>query len=112
MIEVIVASRCDSCSRCVDVCPSNVFDFDTQGRPQIARQADCQSCYLCELYCSADALYVGPDCEQPEGITEAQALASGTLGQYRRHSGWGEWAGHYRNLQWRMGEVFQRARKT
>ncbi|QLF94685.1 ferredoxin family protein [Pseudomonas sp. ABC1] len=109
MIEVIVQSRCDGCNRCVEVCPGNVFDISAEGHPVIARQVDCQSCYQCELYCTADALYVGHDCERPLGIDEVQALASGTLGQYRRHSGWDEWAGTYSNQQWRMGQVFRRA---
>lgn len=109
MIEVIVSDRCSGCNHCVDVCPSNVFDSLPGGLPVIARQDDCQSCYLCELYCRSDALYVGYHCEHPEGITEQQALSSGTLGQYRRHSGWDEWAGIHRNQQWRMGHVFRLA---
>ena len=50
MIEVIDAERCTSCDICVNVCPTNVFD-KTDGIPVIARQSDCQTCFLCELYC-------------------------------------------------------------
>jgi hypothetical protein len=32
------------------------------------------------------------------------------LGQYRRQSGWGEWAASKPNEHWRMGEIFERAR--
>lgn len=109
MIEVIVADRCTGCGRCAEVCPSNVFDLVEGGPPVIARQGDCQTCFMCELYCRADALYVDPDCDHPRPITAEAAIASGTLGQYRRHSGWDEWAGIYPNEQWRMELVFRRA---
>lgn len=59
MIEVIDAERCTSCDICVNVCPTNVFD-KTDGIPVIARQDDCQTCFLCELYCPEDALWVSP----------------------------------------------------
>lgn len=109
MIEVIVPNRCDACQRCVDVCPANVFEIAADGTPYIVSQHDCQSCYMCELYCSNDAIYVGFDCERPEGITVEQALASGTLGDYRKYSGWDEWSGQHSNQHWRMGSVFKRA---
>jgi NAD-dependent dihydropyrimidine dehydrogenase PreA subunit len=113
MIELIVAARCTSCGECVKVCPANVFDARPEEPPVIARLADCQTCFLCELYCKADALYVGADCEHAGSITEAQALASGSLGQYRRASGWDEYAGdpRYANEHWRMEGVFLRARE-
>jgi NAD-dependent dihydropyrimidine dehydrogenase PreA subunit len=109
MIELVVQSRCTGCTSCVKVCPTNVFDW-ANGKPVIARQSDCQTCYLCELYCEADALYVAPNVEQPAPLSEAEAIASGTLGDYRRDSGWHEWQGVYPNLFWRQGELFSRAR--
>jgi NAD-dependent dihydropyrimidine dehydrogenase PreA subunit len=109
MIELLISERCTRCNRCVDVCPSDVFDPVPAAPPAIARQLDCQSCYLCELYCAADALYVGPDCERPEPVKVEDLLAAGVLGQYRRDSGWDEWSGHQRNLHWRMGTLFSRA---
>ena len=48
MIEVIHDERCIDCDRCVDVCPTNVFDADKDDHPVIARQSDCQTCFLCE----------------------------------------------------------------
>ena len=50
MIEIIDPERCTACNICVTACPTNVFD-KTEGLPVIARQADCQTCFLCELYC-------------------------------------------------------------
>jgi NAD-dependent dihydropyrimidine dehydrogenase PreA subunit len=87
MIEVIDTERCTSCDICVNVCPTNVFD-KTAGVPVIARQSDCQTCFLCELYCPEDALFVSPDADVAQDI-DVVALKQGTLlGSYRRAVGW------------------------
>ena len=90
MIELVIASRCIDCDRCVKVCPTDVFDAVPGGHPVIARQQDCQTCFLCELYCPTDALYVGPDCEQPEPVDEQAITQTDWPQQYRRDSGWGQ----------------------
>jgi NAD-dependent dihydropyrimidine dehydrogenase PreA subunit len=112
VIELVVEARCTGCDACVAVCPSNVFDASIAGPPVIARPDACQTCFMCELYCAADALFVGPDCETRAGVDEAALLASGLLGQYRRDSGWHEFAGDPRhtNEHWRMEGIFARAR--
>lgn len=112
MIELIFSDRCNGCSRCVTVCPSNVLALDAAGVPRIADQAACQTCFMCELYCPGDALYVHPDCEHPVSLDPAQVLASGLLGQYRRDSGWDEFADDLRhaNQHWRMEGIFALAR--
>ena len=79
------------------------------GLPVLARVADCQTCFMCELYCRADAIYVAPDCDRRVAVGKEEVLASGRLGQYRRHSGWDEWAEHFPNEQWLMENVFRRA---
>ncbi|HEX7760540.1 MAG TPA: ferredoxin family protein [Caulobacteraceae bacterium] len=114
MIELIVEDRCVGCNACVEVCPTNVLEGATSGAPKIARQDDCQTCFMCELYCPADAIYVDPDCEARAPANEAAILASGLLGQYRRDSGWGEWAldSRYANAHWRMDGIFARARRA
>ncbi|MCZ0737849.1 4Fe-4S dicluster domain-containing protein [Phreatobacter sp. AB_2022a] len=109
MIALLVAERCTACNLCVDVCPTNVFERAGQGAPAIARPDDCQTCFMCELYCRADALYVDPDCERAVAVDQAHVLAAGFLGRYRRHSGWDEWQDLYPNEQWRMETVFRRA---
>jgi Ferredoxin len=88
MIEVVSESRCVSCNQCVSVCPTNVFDRGDDGIPVIARQDECQTCFMCELYCPVDALYVAPDSEQVIGITEQEA--EHLLGGYRANVGWGK----------------------
>lgn len=113
MIELVVADRCTRCNTCVSVCPMNVLEAVSDAPPRIARQDDCQTCFMCELYCEADAIYVAPDCENPTPVEEAAIVASGLLGEFRRHHGWHEWAGdpRYPNEHWRMEGVFLRARE-
>lgn len=93
MIEVVLADRCIGCDKCVDVCPTRVFDSGPGGVPTIARQPDCQTCFMCEAYCPVDALFVAVP-RQPLGresrlLNEAHLERSGLLGSYRRALGWG-----------------------
>ena len=108
MIELILSERCNGCHQCVAVCPSDVLGVNAEGDPCIVRKTDCQTCFMCELYCSSDAIYVHPDCEHEVSLSSEQILSSGLLGQYRRDSGWDEWAENprYNDQHWRMGEIF------
>lgn len=108
MIELIVADRCTDCGTCIEVCPANVLDAE-RGLPILARVEDCQTCFMCELYCQADAIYVAPDCDRRVAVDETEVVASGRLGQYRKHSGWDEWTDRFPNEQWLMETVFRRA---
>jgi NAD-dependent dihydropyrimidine dehydrogenase PreA subunit len=93
MIEVVSPSRCIRCDVCVKVCPTNVFETGPDGVPVIARQPDCQTCFLCEAYCPVDALFVAPMTEPtPIGSPyrdEEHLAATGLLGRYRNDLGWG-----------------------
>ncbi|KAA0970893.1 ferredoxin family protein [Aureimonas fodinaquatilis] len=88
MIELVSEDRCILCNLCVAACPDNVFDAVPDAPPVIARQEDCQTCFLCELYCPADALYVSPLSEELQQLSEADLLAQGLLGSFRREMGW------------------------
>jgi NAD-dependent dihydropyrimidine dehydrogenase PreA subunit len=112
MIELLVTERCTRCNLCVTVCPTNVFDAVAESHPVIARQEDCQTCYMCELYCQADALFVASACNGPEVVDEAEIVKSGLLGQFRRDHGWDEWSTdpRFKNQHWYMAEVFRRSR--
>jgi NAD-dependent dihydropyrimidine dehydrogenase PreA subunit len=87
MIEVIDSEQCTACDICVNVCPTNVFD-KTDGIPVIARQSDCQTCFLCELYCPEDALFVSPFAEAQQAVDVAALKEAAVLGSYRRAVGW------------------------
>ncbi len=111
MLEIIFTDRCNQCGDCVTVCPTNVLAL-TERQPRIADPFACQTCFMCELYCSEDTLYVHPDPERLHHPSPAHIAASGLLGQYRRDSGWDEWAQDpaHQNEHWRMDAVFTLAR--
>lgn len=87
MIALILEDRCDGCNACVDACPTDVLDV-TGAIPAIARIDACQTCYMCELYCARDAIYVAPDQHVRETVNREDVLASGQLGRIRRDHGW------------------------
>lgn len=89
MIELVSESRCIKCNLCVNVCPTNVFDSVANAAPKIARQSDCQTCFMCELYCPVDALYVAPEVEPLKEVDEKILGEKELLGSYRKNIGWG-----------------------
>lgn len=89
MIELVSSDRCVDCGMCVKVCPTNVFDAGADGVPVIARQDDCQTCYICEAYCPVDALYVAPYADTKETVSESELVEAGLLGSWRETIGWG-----------------------
>jgi NAD-dependent dihydropyrimidine dehydrogenase PreA subunit len=106
MIELISESRCTGCNACVVACPDNVFDAVAGGPPVIARVEDCQTCFLCELYCPTHALYVSPLADAHEIVDEQRLIASGLLGSYQRALGWrdGKPGGTAGDLSYRLFE--------
>lgn len=89
MIELISTARCTGCNICVAACPTNVFEAVPGSAPVIARQADCQTCFMCELYCPEDALFVSPLADQAATVDDAFLDQSLQLGSYRKAVGWG-----------------------
>lgn len=90
MIELVSEGRCIACDICVKVCPTNVFDAVPESAPRIARQQDCQTCFMCELYCPVDALYVAPQADEERAVDEDKLAGQGLLGSYRQAVGWGK----------------------
>ncbi|WP_341529788.1 ferredoxin family protein [Nostoc sp. UHCC 0302] len=88
MIELVSESRCIKCNICVSACPTNVFDKVPDGPPRIARQSDCQTCFMCELYCPVDALFVAPQADESVPVDEETLIEAGLLGGYRETVGW------------------------
>ncbi|VVD71476.1 4Fe-4S dicluster domain-containing protein [Pandoraea fibrosis] len=89
MIEIVNDARCTGCNICVRACPTNVFEAVDGGAPRIARQDDCQTCFMCELYCPEDALFVAPQADRPATADDAQVLRDAMWGSYRDAVGWG-----------------------
>ena len=89
MIEIVSTDRCVRCDVCVKICPIDVFDHGPDGVPVIARQSDCQTCFMCEVYCPADALYVAPLAGPAPAGSPHTDEASVDFGAYRRMVGWG-----------------------
>jgi NAD-dependent dihydropyrimidine dehydrogenase PreA subunit len=88
MIELVSTEACTQCNICVQICPMNVFDRVVGGAPVAARQDDCQTCFMCELYCPEDALYVSPDTSAHPAADEGTPAKSPVLGSYRAAIGW------------------------
>lgn len=110
MIAHIFDDRCDGCNNCVAVCPTHVLDARQDGAPVIARIDQCQTCYMCELYCTSDAIYVDPDQHQAPAVDPQAILESGHLGRLRHDYGWdreaAEDAGHLSDF-WRLGPLLR-----
>jgi NAD-dependent dihydropyrimidine dehydrogenase PreA subunit len=114
MIAHIFEDRCDGCNACVSACPTHVLDPGSDIVPVIARLDQCQTCFMCELYCESDAIYVAPDQRTPEIVDPAAVLASGHLGRLRRDYGWdreAEGAGHLAEF-WRLGPLLREGADT
>jgi NAD-dependent dihydropyrimidine dehydrogenase PreA subunit len=88
MIEIISEARCTACNLCVRVCPADVFDAVEDSIPVIARQRDCQTCFLCEVYCPENALYVAPKADSAVIADEYEIERAGLFGSYQRALGW------------------------
>jgi NAD-dependent dihydropyrimidine dehydrogenase PreA subunit len=107
VIAHIFEDLCTGCNACVAACPTHVLDPGLAGTPLIARPDQCQTCFLCELYCPADAIYVGVDQGGPEAADPDAIRASGQLGRLRRDYRWDEAGEDPDKLRefWRLGPL-------
>lgn len=77
MIAEIFADRCTGCDACVAACPTHVLDAGQGAVPVIARIDQCQTCFMCELYCPADAIYVAPEQDGEVAIAAVDVRTAG-----------------------------------
>ncbi len=52
----IDSKSCNSCGRCVQICPSGAMEFNTQGKAVID-QTKCIQCGKCVVACPQKAIY-------------------------------------------------------
>jgi NAD-dependent dihydropyrimidine dehydrogenase PreA subunit len=114
VIAHVFPDRCIGCGTCIEACPTHVFDAGEDGRPIVARLDACQTCFMCELYCPADALYVATDQHGAEAIDPDAILASGELGSLRRGYRWTEQGSEPGSLDlfWRLGPLLREGADT
>ncbi|NHN86789.1 hypothetical protein GOB93_19535 [Acetobacter musti] len=104
MIEIL-ATRCTACNTCVSACPDHVFDVGSPGElPLIARPDQCQTCFLCELYCPQDAIYVAVG--DPDAIPRS-ALDSDPVGRIRHDYGWDGGTDDPLRYFWKLGPLLR-----
>jgi ferredoxin len=69
-----------------------MFSRAADGLPVIERQADCQTCFMCEAWCPTDALFVAPQVAPVAADSpyrdEQWLTERDLLGSYRRELGW------------------------
>lgn len=53
----IDAESCVNCGKCVKICPLDVLR-EGKTTPEIVYREDCQSCFLCIIYCPKHAITV------------------------------------------------------
>lgn len=116
MITPILESRCTGCNICVEVCPTLVL-AEGDNSPRIAQIEACQTCYMCEIHCPVDAIYVAPDQTTPENTDEGAILASGQLGRIRHDQGWDspgllEGGEDHLSVYWRLGPLLGEGAQT
>ncbi len=58
MLEMeIREDACRGCQMCVDICPTDVFDFDQNNfKAQLSKKDDCIACLSCTYLCPSDAI--------------------------------------------------------
>ena len=62
-VRSINYGKCTNCGICWNICPGDVFD-KFGNFVYIARREDCITCFMCEVDCPVDCIYVAPERER------------------------------------------------
>lgn len=60
MIAKIDPQKCIGCGKCAAVCPLDTIRMGQDGKAYIAYPDDCMTCFVCEMNCPKQAIYVHP----------------------------------------------------
>jgi len=60
MISSIDEAKCSGCGLCVEKCPLDTLRLNDLKMAYIAYPEDCMTCYICEVICPQNAIYVHP----------------------------------------------------
>ncbi len=63
-VESIDYDACSDCGECYETCPLDVYDR-AGSTYYIAHHDDCMACFLCEIDCPQDAIYISPKRSRP-----------------------------------------------
>ncbi len=59
MEEPVISSElCTGCEICVDECPTDVFEMETDMKAHVVNAQSCIDCRLCEDDCPVDAVHL------------------------------------------------------
>lgn len=65
-IKKIDEELCNGCGICLESCSMDVIRLDeVTEKAFIAFGDDCATCYMCEMDCPTDAIYVSPEVSRP-----------------------------------------------
>ncbi|MFT4509255.1 ferredoxin family protein [Caballeronia sp. 15711] len=88
MIEFIADDICNGCGKCVEVCPTDVFELVPGKPPVIERLDDCHSCRQCALHCPESAIYVTLLNKPTPNLDRKAVIAAGKQRAYADWLGW------------------------
>ncbi len=60
----ISKEHCINCGTCEKICPMDVLR-PGQETPEIVYRQDCQSCFLCRMYCPKNAIEITAERARP-----------------------------------------------
>lgn len=68
----IFGTWCKGCGICIEFCPRDVFEADSQGYPLLVHADRCTACHWCDTHCPDMAITVRR--LEPEEVEELEEL--------------------------------------